>query len=247
MRVEAQPAFVLHARPWRETSLLVELLTRDHGRVGVVARGLTTPKRQPLRAALQPLQAIRVDFLPRGELARLIQAEALDVAPLIAGEALMAAFYVNELVLRLTPRNDAVESVFDLYARVRTELAAPGSLAWTLRRFERDLLDALGYGLPWDRTDDDELVEGDKRYRLDPAQGPIADSGRRSDTVSGEALLALAGDEQPDAAVLAQLRPALRAVLVSHLGPVALRSWGLLGELARIRPRDPEADPDRST
>ena len=69
MRVLAQPAYVLHARPWRETSLIVELLTRDHGRVGVVARGLNTPKRQPLKAALQPLQHIRVDYLPRGELA----------------------------------------------------------------------------------------------------------------------------------------------------------------------------------
>ncbi|MBP6627658.1 MAG: DNA repair protein RecO, partial [Arenimonas sp.] len=101
MRVQAQPAFVLHARPWRETSLIVELLTRDHGRVGVVARGVQGAKRHPLRAALQPLQWLRVDFLPRGELARLLQAEALDAAPLLQGEALMAAFYVNELVLRL--------------------------------------------------------------------------------------------------------------------------------------------------
>jgi len=103
VRIEAQPAFVLHARPWRETSLLVELLTRDYGRVGVVARGLNGPKRHPLRAALQPLQSIRIDYLPRGELARLLQAEARDAAPLLVGEALMAAFYVNELVLRLTP------------------------------------------------------------------------------------------------------------------------------------------------
>ncbi len=214
--------------------------------MGVVARGLTAPKRHPLRAALQPLQAIRVDFLPRGELARLLQAEALDLAPAITGEALMAAFYINELVLRLTPRNDAIESVYDLYARVRTELAAPGSLAWTLRRFERDLLDALGYGLPWDRTVDDEPVDADGRYRLDPSEGPIADTRRRGDTVSGAALLALAGDDQPDAELLAELRPALRGILASHLGPVALRSWGLLGELARIRPREADAatDPD---
>jgi DNA repair protein RecO (recombination protein O) len=243
VRVEAQPAFVLHARPWRETSLLVELLTRDHGRVGVVARGLTGPKRHPLRAALQPLQAIRVDFLPRGELARLLQAEALDVAPAIAGEALMAAFYVNELVLRLTPRNDAAEAVFELYSRVRGELAGNGSLAWTLRRFERDLLDALGVGLPWDRTVDDVPVAADARYRLDPSEGPILDGRRRSDTVSGAALLALAGDEPPEPGLLSELRPALRAVLASHLGPAGLRSWGLLGELARVKPRDLPQEP----
>jgi len=239
MRVESQPAYVLHARPWRETSLLVELLTRDHGRVGVIARGLNGPKRHPLRAALQPLQSIRVDYLPRGELARLLQAEALDAAPMLSGEALMAAFYVNELVLRLTPRNDAAEPMFDLYTRVRGELALPGSLAWTLRRFERDLLEALGYGLPWDQTHDDEAVDPALRYRLDPAQGPIADSRRSSDTLSGAALLALAADRQPAGDVLSELRPALRGVLASHLGPLGLKSWGLLGDLARIKPRDP--------
>jgi len=239
MGIGAQPAYGLHARPWRETSLLVELLTRDHGRVGVIARGLNGPKRHPLRAALQPLQSIRVDYLPRGELARLLQAEARDAAPLLTGEALMAAFYVNELVLRLTPRNDAAEPVFDLYARVRAELAMPGSLAWTLRRFERDLLEALGYGLPWDRTLDDEDVDPAMRYRLDPAQGPIADTRRASDTLSGAALLALAADRQPANDVLSELRPALRGVLASHLGPLGLKSWGLLGDLARIKPRDP--------
>ena len=76
MRVEGQPAYVLHARPWRETSLIVELLSRDHGRIAVVARGVQGAKRHPLRAALQPLQHLRLDFLPRGELGRLTQAEA---------------------------------------------------------------------------------------------------------------------------------------------------------------------------
>ena len=159
MRVEGQLAFVLHVRPWRETSVIVELLTREHGRVGIVARGLTTPKRHPLRAALQPLQFIRVDYLPRGELARLIQAEALDVAPQLTGDKLMAAFYVNELLLKLTPRNDAAQPIFELYGRIRQELAAGEPLSWTLRRFERDLLEALGVGLAWDETADGESVE----------------------------------------------------------------------------------------
>lgn len=237
MRVENQPAFVLHARAWRETSLLVELLTRDHGRVGVVARGLNGPKRHPLRAALQPLQSIRVDYLPRGELARLLQAEAQDAAPQLAGDALMAAFYVNELVLRLTPRNDAADSLYALYARIRIELAAKSSLAWTLRRFERDLLDALGYGLPWDVTADGEPLDPADAYWLDPARGALRDPRRGEGSVSGEALLALAEDREPDARALPALRAALRGVLASHLGPTGLRSWGLLGELARVAPR----------
>jgi DNA repair protein RecO (recombination protein O) len=237
MLVQAQQAFVLHARPWRETSMIVELLTRDHGRVGVVARGLIAPKRHPLRAALQPLQLIRVDYLPRGELARLVQAEALDVAPPLTGDRLMAAFYVNELLLKLTPRNDAAQPLFDLYARVRLELPATTSLSWTLRRFERDLLDALGVGLPWDVTADGEQVQPAQKYRLDPEVGPVLETRRMADSVSGEALLALAADQIPAAQRLAELRRALRHVLETHLGAGGLRSWGLLDELARVRPR----------
>lgn len=235
--VQAQPAFVLHARPWRETSVIVELLTREHGRVGVIARGLTTPKRHPLRAALQPLQFIRVDYLPRGELARLIQAEALDVAPQLTGDRLMAAFYINELLLKLTPRNDAAQSLFDLYAQVRQDLTIGQSLSWTLRRFERDLLDALGVGLPWDETAEGEAVEAGMRYWIDPEVGPVLDPGRRADSVSGEALRALAADSIPGVQQVNELRRALRNVLEAHLGPGGLRSWGLLDELARVKPR----------
>ncbi len=235
--VEAQPAFVLHVRPWRETSVIVELLTREHGRVGIVARGLTTPKRHPLRAALQPLQFIRVDYLPRGELARLIQAEALDVAPQLTGDTLMAAFYINELLLKLTPRNDAAQPIFDLYARVREELAASEPLSWTLRRFERDLLEALGVGLAWSETADGESVEAAMHYRIDPEIGPLPEPRRRADSVSGDALLALAEDRMPATPQLVELRRALRCVLEAHLGGGGLRSWGLLDELARVKPR----------
>ncbi len=237
MRIENQPAFVLHTRPWRETSLIVELLTREHGRVAVVARGVSGPRKAVQRAALQPLQRLRVDYLPRGELARLIQAEAVDTAPALAGESLMAAFYVNELLLRLCARHDAVAPVFDLYARVRGELAGAAPLAWTLRRFERDLLVALGYGLPWAETEGGEPLEPSSQYRLDPEHGPIRDAQRGENSISGAALLALAADRLPEPELLSALRPALRAVLTAHLGTQPLKSWGMLGQLARIKPR----------
>jgi DNA repair protein RecO (recombination protein O) len=236
MRVSLQPAFVLHARPWRETSMIVELLTRDHGRVGVVARGLTTPKRHPLRAALQPLQLVRIDYVARGELARLVQAEALDAAPSLTGDRLMAAFYVHELLLKLTPRNDSAQALFERYGQLRQELAGISSLPWALRRFERDLLDALGVGLPWDSTADGEPVQAGLRYRLDPEIGPVTQSPKVSGGISGEALLALGADAIPGTLALQELRPALRRVLESHLGGSSLKSWGLLDELARIRP-----------
>jgi len=237
MRIENQPAFVLHTRPWRETSLIAELLTRDHGRVAVVARGVSGTRKSVQRAALQPLQFLRVDYLPRGELARLIQAEAVDTAPSLNGEPLMAAFYINELLLRLCARQDGQPSVFALYSRVRADLAGDLPLAWTLRRFERDLIDALGYGLPWLHTEDGARLEPSSRYRLDPEHGPIRDPRRSENSISGAALLALAEDRLPDPESLAALRPALRAVLAAHLGSQPLKSWGMLSELARIKPR----------
>ncbi|MFY2764527.1 DNA repair protein RecO [Arenimonas sp. MALMAid1274] len=236
MRVQGQPAYVLHARPWRETSLIVELLTPDHGRVAVVARGVQGAKRHLLRAALQPLQYLRVDFLPRGELARLLQAEAQDAAPQLQGEAMMAAFYVNELLLRLLPRQDAAPALFDRYGELRQSLASAEPLSWTLRRFERDLLDLLGYGLPWDEEGEGERLDPAGRYRLDPERGPVRDRAHDAGSTSGAALLALAEDRLPPPEQLMELRGALRGVLQSHLGPQKLKSWGLLSELARLRP-----------
>src|SRR6476619_6665190 len=123
MRIDNEPAYVLHARPWRESSLLIEVLSENHGRLGLLARGVQGPKRHVLRAALQPLQFIRVDAVQRGELAQLRNAEALDAAPQLAGEATLAAFYVNELVMRLAPRQDPLPELFDAYADVRRRLA----------------------------------------------------------------------------------------------------------------------------
>ena len=129
MRIEGETGFVLHARPWRETSLLVEVLSAGHGRIGLVARGVQSPKRQVLRAALQPLQHIRFDAVMAGELAQLRAAEALDAAPQLGGDALLAAFYLNELVLRLAPRQDPLPELDAAYARTRERLRA-GVLAY---------------------------------------------------------------------------------------------------------------------
>jgi DNA repair protein RecO (recombination protein O) len=90
VRIAGEPAYVLHARPWRETSLLVEVLAEHEGRLGLVARGVQGAKRHVLRAALQPLQHIRIDAVMQGELAQLRNAEALDAAPVLQGDAAMA-------------------------------------------------------------------------------------------------------------------------------------------------------------
>ena len=238
MRITAQPAIVLHARRWRETSLLVELFTRDHGRIGVIARGTNGPKRQPLRAALQPLQSIRLDYLQRGELATLVQAEATDSLPRLAGDGLLAALYLAELTLRLLPREDAAVSLFHRFGAALRTLAGPfdsaSSLAWILRRYERDLLDALGYALLLDVDVDGIQIDPPARYTIDPEHGPRRDRNAGQGRISGAALLALASDTQPADELLREQRIALRAVIAFHLGARGLRSWGLMGEFARL-------------
>ena len=241
MRIEAEPAYVLHARRWRESSLLVEVLSEQHGRLGLVARGVQGPKRHVLRAALQPLQHIRLDAVQRGELAQLRSAEALDAAPLLAGDAAMAAFYLGELVLRLAPRGDPLPDLYAAYGSARARLADKG-LSWTLRRFERDLLESIGFGFAWDVDGDGTPIDPAARYRLDPEHGPrrlLSDRGQddRNSAATGRALLAMAADAMPDAEDLAGLRRALRPVLEHHLDGRGLKSWDMLAELGRITPR----------
>jgi len=247
MRYVAQPAYVLHARAWRETSLLVEVLSADHGRLGLIARGVRGPRRQALRAALQPLQHIRLDALQRGELAYVNGAEAIDAAPSLRGDATLAGFYVNELVLNLAPRQDPQPALYALYGEVRARLANAGDLAWTLRRFERDLLEAIGSGFDFGRDGDGAAIDPAARYRLDPEHGPRRvhgerNAGDRARSVTGRALLALAADQRPALEDLAGLRRVLREVLASHLGGRGLKSWELMGELGRIASA-PAADP----
>ena len=236
MRIEDEPGFVLHARHWRETSLLVEVLSLNHGRIGLLARGVQGERKQLLRAALQPLQAIRFSAVQRGELAQLRSAEAEDAAPRLQGEAMLAAFYLNELVLRLAPRNDPVPDMHAAYATVRERLRVGEPLAWSLRRFERDLLDALGVGFDLEQDADGEPIDPAARYRLDPQEGArrvLSDRGAsdRNAAATGRVLLALARDALPEAVDLPGLRLSLREVLLHHLGGRGLKAWDMLRDL----------------
>ena len=230
MRIEQQPAFVLHSRAYRETSLLLECLTRDHGRVGLVARGMRRERARTPRALLQPLVPVRLGWSGRGELAALTQIEATAPGFDLSGDALLCALYLNELVLRITPRQDPHPDLFDDYAETLARLARGEPQAWTLRRFERDLLAHLGYALVLD-------VEGDGGAALDPQRdyayrhehGPIPwQHARDGVRLRGAALLALAHDEMPANEYLAPLRRLMRAVIAAHLDGGELRSWSML-------------------
>lgn len=239
MRVDSQPAFVLHAQPYRETSLLLEAFTRDHGRVGLVARGVRGVKGQPLRALLQPLQPLQLAWSGRGELARVDAVESAGPAFEPSGDALLSTFYVNELLLRLLPRGEAVPALFWRYAECLAALQG-GVLGWELRRFERDLLVELGYGLRLDvEADGESAVLAERHYRFDPELGPHPLPRPTSGSVSGASLLALAGEVPPGTNELREMRLLMRQVLRHHLGGRELRSWQLLADIAAATPRPP--------
>lgn len=232
MRIEQQPAFILHARPYRETSLLLEAFTRDHGRVGLVARGVRRERSRLPRGLLQPLQPLLLDWLQRGELGTLASADAAGAPLPLAGEALLPALYANELVSRLCGRNDAHAGSFAAYAQCLARLAWDDDAAWTLRRFERDVLADLGYALALRQAMDGTPVEEGIDYGYDPSEGPLPwREGGRGVRVSGDALRALAFDRRPPPGQLAQLRRMMRAV-VRHLAGGDLNAWKL-GAAAR--------------
>src|SRR6185369_11972233 len=149
-RAPAQEAFVLHSYPYRETSLLVDVLTRATGRVSVVARGARRP-RSATRGALMSFQPLMVSWYGKGDVKTLAHAEWTGGQALLQGEALLCGFYLNELLVRLLAREDPHEQLFDRYKESLRELAEGEASAPILRAFEKALLRELGYALTLDR------------------------------------------------------------------------------------------------
>jgi DNA repair protein RecO (recombination protein O) len=242
MRIEQQPAYVLHARPYRETSLLLECLTREHGRLGVVARGVRGERSRLRRAQLEPFQPVLMDLLLRGEMATLTAVETVGTPLRLPGDAGLAGLYLNELVVRLTGRQDPFPLLFDAYAQTLARLAAGESLAWTLRRFERDLLELIGYGLQLQHdSDTGEALLADASYRYRVEQGAVRCAADSALALRGSDLLALEQDCMPDNSGLKSLRDMMREVIRFHLGGGELRAWRVLAMAVSRRPGDSAA------
>jgi DNA repair protein RecO (recombination protein O) len=237
MRIEQQPSYVLHARPYRETSLLLECLTREHGRLGVVARGVRGERSRLRRAQLEPFQPLAMDLLLRGEMATLTGVEMSGQPRRLAGDVGLAGLYLNELVVRLTARQDPLASLFDAYTQTLARLAAGESTAWSLRRFERDLLEAIGYGLQLQYdSDDGEALLPEASYRYLVEQGAVRCAAGHPQALRGSDLLALAQDRMPDPAGLKSLRDMMREIIRFHLGGGELRAWRVLAMAVSRRP-----------
>lgn len=225
--------YVLHGRPYRETSLLLEVVTAEHGRLGLVARGA---RRQGSPAgALQPFHRLQLRWSPRGELHGLHSAEELERHRL-PPSALPAGLYLNELLMRLLTRHEDCHGAYAAYARTLRSIAAGEELEPVLREFELDLLEGLGYGLTLEyEADGGEPVKPGQSYRYVEQHGLERSPGDGSGAVAGAALLAMAERDWREAETRRAAKHILRAALEALLGARALRTRELLSGLARLQ------------
>lgn len=232
------PAFILHRRPYRESSLLLEVFSSTQGRLGVIAKGVFRKSREA-GAALQPFRPLQLDWSGRGELGILTGHEVEGPLILNGGANLLCGFYLNELLLRLLPRHDPHPDLFDEYAAALSGLRVGPLPEVSLRLFEMRLLATLGYGLTLDRDVlTGEGIDAEAIYLYRAERGPSrhwTDPRQSGVQLRGRSLTALAVGKIDDPAVLKDLKRLLRFVLKPHLGdkPLASRAWfGGAGEPA---------------
>jgi len=217
MPVQLQPAYVLHHRPYRETSRILELFTRDFGRVSVFARGARGGRKSAasLMSMLQPFNRLLVSWSGRGEAGQLTGAEFDGAVCALPPDRLVSGFYLNELLLKLFARHDAHPEVFDLYDHTIETLKQRTEVLPDLRIFEKRLLELLGYGLALDRDITGHAIEPQASYHFRVEQGLVRahDVAEGALIFPGSSLLALAREDLSDRNACADARRLLRAAL----------------------------------
>jgi DNA repair protein RecO (recombination protein O) len=230
-RADHEPGYVLHTYPYKETSLIVEAFSRRHGRVALLARGARRP-RSAMRGVLLAFQPLQLAWSGAGELATLIRADWGGALHPLSGRGLMCGFYVNELVLRLLPREDSHEALFDHYAATIAGLSAGEPIPAVLRGFEKRLLGELGYAPVLDR---DALtgapIDPGGRYRYEPDRGPVRALNGGELTVSGRTLLDVAADDYTRPETRDEARHLMRALIGQRLHGQVLHTRAVLMEL----------------
>ncbi|MCX7143984.1 MAG: DNA repair protein RecO [Proteobacteria bacterium] len=235
-RQDNQPGYVLHTYPYRETSLVVEAFTRTHGRVAMIARGAKRPH-SALRGNIMAFRPLGLSWSGRGELRLLMRAEWQGGLQLLQGKALLCGFYLNELLLKLLPREDAHEQLFLDYQTALARLAAEPDPSAVLRRFEKALLRELGYALALDREGaNGARIDADKAYVYDPERGPVAVNGaaRAGLVLSGRTLLDIVHDDYSDPMTLQQAKALMRLLISHRLEEKPLNSRRIFEELRQL-------------
>ena len=234
-KVAGQPAFVLHSYPYKETSLIIDMFTRDYGRVALIAKGAKRPHSQ-LRGVLQTFQPLSSSWSGKSELRTLTEAEWVGGMLPLEKTALLCGFYLNELLVKLLARDDAHPVLFDHYVATLNQLAHNEPATIVLRKFERALLKETGVAADLTRcTVSRERVRADLVYVVDPERG--ARPERAADTwprVSGKTLLDMENEDYQDTATQAQSKQLMRFLLAHHLGGAPLNTRQILLDLMQL-------------
>lgn len=237
-KVDGQPAYVLHTYPFRETSLIVEVFSRDFGRMALLARGARRP-RSAIRGLLMAFQPLEIGWAGKGEVLTLMKAEWQGGQPLLAGEALFCGYYLNELLIHLLPREDAHERLFERYAEMLARLAddPQGKVREAdLRRFEKALLQELGYGLTLNHDSDGAPIVADAHYTYRMEQGPVRlehDAGA-SQVVSGKTLHDLDAEDFSDPRSRQEAKALMRTLMAYYLAGKELETRKIFKELQEL-------------
>lgn len=234
-RQDNQSVYILHTYPFKETSLVVELFARNFGRVAATAKGARRP-RSAMRGMLQAFQPMLATWSGKQELKTLHSLEWNGGLLLLQGEALMCGFYLNELLLRLLPREDPHEALFEYYADTLQRLATGQDLASTLRRFELKFLQELGYAIPLALDMDDEAISTAQNYRYEAEFGAFKLAGKLGKydngvQLFGKTLIDIANDDYSHAQTKQQSKQLMRYLLAHYLGDKPLHTRQLLIDL----------------
>jgi len=229
-KVDLQPAYVLHARPYRETSLLLELLSAEYGKIALVARGVRG-KKSSTKNRLQPFNPLTVSWVSKGELGTLVGVEQNERGCVLHGNRLASGFYINELTIKLIARNDPHPGLFGMYQQTLQAIETKPNYEVSLRLFEKRLLDEIGYGLNLDHEmQTGEQLQSDKlyRYRVEEGAEEIDSHPKGPAEVSGATLIGLKNGVLDSTDTLREAKGLLRVVLQNYLGNSTIRSRELL-------------------
>lgn len=230
-RKDSQLVYVLHTYPFKETSLVVELFSRDFGRIAAVAKGARRPH-SAMRGMLQSFQTLNAAWSGKNELRNLHSLDWSAGLLLLQGEALMCGFYLNELLLRLLPREDAFEALFDYYTQTLHTLMSGADLANTLRQFELTLLQELGYAVPLTLDESELAIDANATYRYEAEYGACALSATKNGVaLAGKTLLDMERGDYTDAQTKLQSKQLMRYLIAHYLGDKPLHTRQLLMDL----------------
>ena len=228
MRVESEPGFILHTIPYRETSLLVDIFTLNHGCLRCVAKGFRKPNKKGIAKTLFPYTEHHFQWQGRGELKTLIQADPIQAPVFLKQESLFVGLYINELLYKLLHQNDPHPSLYDFYHQLMAQLSSSAIEQAVLRRFEILLLEELGYGLVLDaEAETGQAVSAEHLYYYIPDQGLklIQDqNANKTHALSGADIIALSQGQLEQKSVLRTAKQLTRRVIDFYLDGKALNS-----------------------